>query len=223
MKSGCSASASTSVRPPRTWCFRASCSSGWTTATSSSERRLLHESEVMLTPYCADATIDAGGARPLHRAPVRAGGDRAAGDRHRRADPHRGRGPAQQCARDRRPVRRPGGQIRLGQRRRRARSDAGRVRLGRRGALDPRGGARHEHRHRRRHLEDRGVRARRAGRTDRRRHRRAHRLLRRATAGSPGSSRPARASPPKPACSSRSARFPIRRCCSTWWRRWRTG
>ena len=95
------------------------------------------------------------GARPLHRPPVRAGRTRSAGDRHRRADPDGRRRAAQQCAGDRRAVRGPDRQVRLGQRRRRARDHARRFRFGRRRALDPRRRAGDEYRRRRRHVEDR--------------------------------------------------------------------
>ena len=64
-------------------------------------------------------------------------------------------------------------------RRRQPRDRDGRLRLGRGGALDPRQRHRDECRHRRRHLEDRGLRRRQGGRPHRGRRRRAARLRRR--------------------------------------------
>jgi len=98
-----------------------------------SERKVVHESEVLLTPFVENAadgtTIDAAALGPSSTgntsSPVS-----IPGDRHRRLDPHRSRGPARQRPRHRRVVRFTGREVRLGERGRRARSHPRRFRIG---------------------------------------------------------------------------------------------
>ena len=82
-RSFCSASASTSARRRRIWCSRGCCWSGSTIATSSRRREIVHESDVLLTPYADDLTIDAAALGAFIERQYEAGADLARAHRHR--------------------------------------------------------------------------------------------------------------------------------------------
>ena len=122
------------------------------------ERETFYGSDILLTPYSAEETIDADALGAFIRKEYADAKVDPGRDRHRRADPHRRRGAPPQRARHRRSVRAPGRKAGRGQRRRQHGDGDGGLRLGCGGALDPRGGRGDERRCRRRHIEDRGLR-----------------------------------------------------------------
>ena len=158
------------------------------------ERESFYQSDILLTPYSAEETIDADalgafieqqykdakidpdeidtGALILTGVAVRRRNARRIGELFARAGRQDGRG----------------------QRRRQSGNRDGGLRLGRGGALDPQRCAGDECRYRRRHLEDRGLRRRQGDRRHRARRRRPPSRARRCAAASCGSKRPAGAS-----------------------------
>ena len=142
-------------------------------------RETFYQSDILLTPYAADEEIDAQALRAFIEREYKAANVDPGRDRHRRADPDRGRGAPTQRPQDRRTVRPPGRQDGRGLGRRQPGDRHGRARLGRGGALDPRQGDGHERRRRRRHLEDRDLLRRPGDRPHRPRRRRAPGLPRR--------------------------------------------
>ena len=125
------------------------------------ERESFYQSDILLTPYAAEDTIDADGARRLHRAAIQGRQGRPRRDRYRRADPHRRRGAAAQCtgASANCSRARPASMVAVSAGDSLEIGDGG-LWLGRGGALDPRRRAGDECRCRRRHGENRGLRRR---------------------------------------------------------------
>ena len=79
------------------------------------ERETFYASDILLTPYSAEDTIDAEALGAFITQGIRRRQGRSGRDRHRRADPDRRRGAAEQRARHRRTVRPPGRQAGRGQ------------------------------------------------------------------------------------------------------------
>jgi ethanolamine utilization protein EutA len=102
------------------------------------QRETFYQSDILLTPYNDKEEIDAEKLGAFIDQQYKDANVDPAGDRYRRADPHRRRGPPPQCAQDRRDFRRPGRQAGGGERRRQPGDGDGRLRLRRRGAFDPR-------------------------------------------------------------------------------------
>ena len=63
------------------------------------ERESFYQSDILLTPYSAEETIDADALGAFIAQAVQGRQDRSRRDRHRRADPHRRRGAPPQRAR----------------------------------------------------------------------------------------------------------------------------
>ena len=80
------------------------------------ERETFYASDILLTPYAAEDTIDAEALGAFIAQGIRRRQGRSGRDRHRRADPHRRRGAAEERARHRRTVRQAGRQAGRGRR-----------------------------------------------------------------------------------------------------------